>query len=223
MTYNTARFSCDAILFDLDGVLIDSSSCITRHWQEWANQHGLDIHQIMRIAHGMRTIETIRAVAPHLDVEEETRRFTSHEIADTNGVVTIAGAAQALAALPPNAWALVTSGSRELVLARLARAGLPVPGVLVSGDDVRQGKPSPEPYLAGARKLGVTPAQCIVIEDAPAGVESGKKAGMRVVGIAATHPRQALREKGADIVVDALTDLRISVTDSEHRLAIETD
>lgn len=222
MTQITNRLTCYAILFDLDGVLIDSSSCITRHWQEWANQHDLDIHQIMHIAHGMRTIETIRAVAPDLDAEEETRRFTAHEIADTQGVVAIAGAAETLAALPTQAWALVTSGSRELVMARLARTGLPVPGVLVSGDDVRQGKPSPEPYLAAARKLGLTAARCIVIEDAPAGVESGKKAGMRVVGIAATHPREALLERGADVVVEALTNLRIRVTNAGHLLAVET-
>ena len=221
MTHITNRLTCDAILFDLDGVLIDSSRCITRHWQEWATQHGLDILKIMHIAHGMRTIETIRAVAPYLDAEEETRRFTAHEIADTEGVVAIAGAAEALATLPPQAWALVTSGSRELVMARLARAGLPVPGVLVSGDDVSQGKPSPEPYLAGARQLGMSAAQCIVIEDAPAGVESGKKASMRVVGIAATHPREELLEKGADVVVDALTNLRIHVTNAGHSLAVE--
>jgi len=204
------RLKCEAILFDLDGVLIDSTSCITRHWEAWARRHGLDIHAILRVAHGMRTIETIRAVAPRLDAEQETLRFNAIEVADTEGVVAIEGAREVLGALPEGAWAIVTSGSRDLAQARLARVNLPLPRALVCGDDVREGKPAPEPYLTGARRLGVAPDACLVIEDAPAGVAAGKRAGMRVIGIAATYPRETLMEKGADVVVERLRDVQVS-------------
>jgi sugar-phosphatase len=199
---------CEAILFDLDGVLIDSTSCITRHWQEWAHQHGLDMAAVMRVAHGIRTVETIRLVAPHLDAEKEAERFTAAEVLDTEGVVVIDGALPLLKGLPEGAWAIVTSGSSDLARARLKRAGLPIPETLVSGDDVRQGKPAPEPYLVGAERLGKAVERCVVIEDAPAGIEAAHAAGMRVIGITTTHAREELE---CAVVVDRLSALRILV------------
>jgi sugar-phosphatase len=220
MGYNVLE--CEAVLFDLDGVLIDSSECITRHWQEWADRHGLDINQIMEVAHGMRTIDTMRRVAPRgLDVEAEERQFHAHEVTDHAGVTAIDGAPQQLAALPEGAWGIVTSGSRVLASRRLAYVGLPIPRVLVTADDVQHGKPSPEPYLLGAERLGVAFENCVVIEDAPAGIEAGKKAGMRVIGIAATHAREALLETGADIVIDRLADLTICRAANDRRLTIQ--
>jgi mannitol-1-/sugar-/sorbitol-6-phosphatase len=209
MTMFVNQLECEAILFDLDGVLIDSSTCITRHWAEWAAQHDLDLQKIMQIAHGMRTIETIRAIAQHLDAEKETIEFTASEIADTDGVVAIEGAIHVLSGLLPGAWTIVTSGSLDLVKARLIRARLPIPIVLVTADDVRNGKPSPEPYLVGAKRLGLDVEKCVVVEDAPAGVEAGKKAGMRVIGITSTHNRDELLAKGADVIIDHLGDLKI--------------
>lgn len=205
------HLSCDAVLFDLDGVLIESTTCIVRHWQHWADRHGLDLATIMQHAHGVRTVETMRAVAPHLDVEAEAEQFTLREVADTDGVVAIVGAAALLAALPADAWGIVTSGSTALARARLVHAGLPIPAVLITADQVSQGKPSPEPYLAGAARLGQPVERCVVIEDAPAGIASGVAAGMRVVGIASTHGREELLALGATVVVPALTDLRIRV------------
>lgn len=222
MIKNTNQLVCDAVLFDLDGVLIDSTSCIVRHWQAWADQHCLDVDQIMQVAHGIRTVETMRLVAPYLDVEKEAERFTAQEVIDTVGVVAIEGSLRMLEALPKDVWAIVTSGSSELAKARLMQADLPIPKILVTADDVKRGKPAPEPYLIGAKRLGIAAERCIVIEDAPAGIEAGRKAGMRVIGISSTYAREELFEKGADVVVDRLTNLKIEVVDG-YRLVIQVE
>jgi mannitol-1-/sugar-/sorbitol-6-phosphatase len=220
MTPSPAVLTCDAVLFDLDGVLIDSTTCIVRHWEHWAKLHGLDLATIMQHAHGVRTVETMRLVAPHLKVEAEAEQFTAQEVADTDGVVAIEGAAALLADLPADAWGIVTSGSTALARARLARAGLPIPRVLITADQVSRGKPSPEPYLAGAARLGLPVERCVVIEDAPAGIASGVAAGMRVVGIGSTHGREELLALGATVVVPALTALEITTASPGDRLHI---
>lgn len=209
------ELACDAVLFDLDGVLIDSTSCIRRHWATWASQHGLDISEVMRVAHGLRTIETMRLVAPHLDVEAEAERHTVREIADTDGVVAIEGALELLSALPGDAWAVVTSGSAELATARLRRAGLPVPAILVTADDVQRGKPAPDPYLLGAARLGLPVERCVAVEDAPAGLQSARAAGMCAIGVASTHAPAELLQ--ATVVVDRLSELGIRTQDGERR------
>ena len=215
------QLECDAILFDLDGVLIDSTSCITRHWEEWTRQHGLEMAAVMQVAHGLRTVETIRLVAPHLDAEKEAERFTVVEVADTEGVVAIEGALPLLKGLPKGVWAIVTSGSNELAMARLRRAGLPIPQILVSGDDVRQGKPAPEPYHVGAKRLGKAVERCVVIEDAPAGIEAARAAGMQVIGITTTHSQEKLE---CAVVVDRLSALRILVGEGEgDRLVVQIE
>jgi sugar-phosphatase len=220
MTMNAHRLECDAILFDLDGVLIDSTSCVIRHWKRFADQHGLDLDMIMQAAHGVRTIETIRLVAPHLDAEQETAQFTAREVADTDGVHAIEGARRLLDALPEDAWAVVTSGGQALAKARLMAGGLPVPRTLVTADDVVQGKPAPEPYLVGAKRLGLAAKRCVVIEDAPAGIASGKGAGMRVIGVASTHGHEELLAAGADAVARQLTDLTIRPGTAGRRLLV---
>jgi len=213
------QLACEAILFDLDGVLIDSTSCITRHWGQWAHQHGLDLAAVMQAAHGIRTIETMRLVAPHLDVEQEAERFTALEVTDTEGVVVIDGALPLLQGLPDGVWAIVTSGSSDLARARLKRAGLPIPQTLVSGDDVKQGKPAPEPYLVGAAGLGKAVENCVALEDAPAGIEAARAAGMRVIGITTTHSREEL---ACAHVVDRLSALRILVEEGD-RLVVQIE
>ena len=202
------QLECAAILFDLDGVLIDSTAVITRHWQEWAQEHNLDLAAIMQVSHGRPTLETMRQVAPHLPVEEEARRFAAAEVLDTEGILTIDGASALLSSLPADAWAIVTSCSRDLAAARLTSRGLPVPAVLVTADDVVNGKPHPEPYLAGARRLGLSPAQCVVVEDAPAGLAAAAAAGMRTVAVAATHPREELEM--ATTIADQLRDIEVT-------------
>jgi sugar-phosphatase len=221
-TMKNARVECDAILFDLDGVLIDSRICIVRHWREWAHQHGLDTAAIMQVAHGIRTVETMRLVAPHLDAEEEAERFTAYEVTDTEGVVAIEGASELLNKLPQDVWAIVTSGSKELAMARLRRAGLPIPHTLVTADDVKQGKPSPEPYLVAAKRLGIAPSRCVVVEDAPAGIEAARAAGMQVIATTTTHSRDELPVRGW--VIDQLSALHVSAGERpESRLVIQIE
>lgn len=211
---------CDAVLFDLDGVLIDSSTCIVRHWREWAQQHDLDLAAIMRVAHGMRTVETMRLIAPHLDVEEEAARFTAAEVAETDGVVQIEGASELLGMLPADAWAVVTSAGLALARSRMRRAGLPFPRLFVTSDDVKQGKPAPEAYLVAAERMGVATARCVVLEDSPAGIEAAHAAGMQVIAITTTHARDELPEPR--LVIDDLSALHVAEGGGGgHRLMIQ--
>jgi sugar-phosphatase len=214
------QLECDAMLFDLDGVLIDSSACITRHWRRWAQKHGLDLATIMGMAHGMRTEETMRLVAPHLDVEHEAERFTAAEVADTEGVLQIEGAPKLLKMLPPAAWAVVTSASRELAKARMRSAGLPLPRLFVTADDVSEGKPAPEPYLVAAERMGIERERCVVLEDSPAGIEAAQAAGMQVIAITTTHAQDELPE--VRLVIDHLSALDVAEEGrGGHRLVIQ--
>src|SRR3954466_13894661 len=165
-------FHCSAILFDLDGVLCDSTRAVDREWRMWARRKGVDGDAIMAIAHGVRTVEVIRRVAPHLDAVAEAWEIEQEEAGDQQGVTVMPGATELLRSIPPGRWGVVTSGSRLLASARLRFCGLPIPEVLVTSDDVTQGKPHPEPYLKGAGLLGIPPAECLVIEDAPAGIQA---------------------------------------------------
>jgi mannitol-1-/sugar-/sorbitol-6-phosphatase len=201
-------FSCAGILFDLDGVLVDSTRAVDREWREWAARKGVDGDAIMAIAHGVRTIEVIRRVAPHLDAETEAAAIENHEAHDQRGVTVMPGAADLLKAIPAACWGVVTSGSRLLAQNRLRYCGLPVPQVLVTSDDVTNGKPHPEPYLKGAELLGFRPAECLVIEDAPAGIQAARAAGMKVIGMASTYAAEKLSV--ADAVVRAFSTIRVS-------------
>ncbi|RPJ36606.1 MAG: HAD family hydrolase, partial [Chloroflexi bacterium] len=177
------QYDCDAVLFDLDGVLVDSRHCIERLWQTWASQNHINIDKVLHYAHGRRSVETIRLVAPHLDAEREAAALWAVEALATDGLVRIPGALELLQSIPPDAWGIATSGTHAIASTRLAFGGLPVPDVLISAEDVVAGKPDPEPYLFAAMMLGVKPASCVVIEDAPAGIQAGRAAGMRVVGV----------------------------------------
>jgi sugar-phosphatase len=166
---------------------------------------------LVQRAHGRRSVETVREVAPGLDSDAEVRWLAAAELSDFDGVVALPGSANALAALSNAQRAIVTSGGRELARRRLLHVGIPVPAILVAAEDVREGKPSPEGFLAGASKLGVEPSRCIVIEDTPAGIQAARRAGSRVVALTTTFPESSLQE--ADVVVASLEDLRISRTD----------
>jgi sugar-phosphatase len=214
---------CDAILFDLDGVLIDSTTCVERHWRNWAEKHGLDAVSILRIAHGVRNVDTMRLLVPHLDVEKEAALFAAGEVADTDGVVAAEGASKIIEDLQGASWAVVTSCSTALAHARLKAAQLLVPPLLITGDDVSRGKPDPQPYVMAASGLGVAAEGSVVVEDAPAGIRAGKKAGMRVIGITATYSRQELEESGADVVIDHLLQLRVRQAADGGRLVIQIE
>lgn len=178
-----------AVLFDMDGTLVDSRAVVERVWRDWAAAHGRDFAPILAESHGRRTIDTVRAFAiPGMDVEEESRKLEALEVADVEGIVAIAGAAELLARLPSQRWAVVTSASRELAVRRLTAAGLPIPATMITAEDVAIGKPDPEGYLKAARLLGAAANKCLVFEDAPAGIEAGRRAGCDVIAITAARP-----------------------------------
>jgi mannitol-1-/sugar-/sorbitol-6-phosphatase len=180
------------VLSDLDGVLIDSTTVVDETWRTWATRHGLDPEAIVAGCHGRPGAELVAEHAPHADVGVEMEWLEQHEIDAAGRVRAFAGASELLARAAP--VAIVTSCTAPLALARLAATGLPVPGVLVTADRVRRGKPAPDPYLMAARELGVDPRGCAVLEDAPAGVTAGRAAGMTVHAIASTHERARLAE-----------------------------
>jgi sugar-phosphatase len=200
------KFPCAAILFDLDGVLVDSTGSVDRQWRAWAREQGIDEESVIAIAHGVRSIEVIRAVAPHLDAIAETRKLESREAADP-AIAVMPGAIDLVRSIPEDQWCVVTSGTRQLASARLERVGIPRPKVMVAADDVVKGKPDPEPYLKGAELLGVDAAKCLVIEDAPAGIRSAHAAGMKVIALASTYPASALGE--ADAVISRLMQVQV--------------
>jgi sugar-phosphatase len=207
-----SSFSCQAILFDLDGVLVDSTPCVTRVWKAWALEHGLDAEYVVHVAHGQRTIETVRTVAPHLDAQRETDLVEQRELNDTDGLRLLPGAKDLLTSLPPGRYAIVTSGTRQLATKRLRVAGLPVPSKMITADDVTHGKPDPEPYLAGAAALGFQPKACLVFEDAPSGIQSAKSGNMIAVGLTTTYRAGDLLE--ADFIIPSLDAVRVEITPS---------
>ena len=200
-------FSCSAILFDLDGVLVDSTRAVDREWREWARRKGVDGNAVMAIAHGVRTIEVIRRVAPHLDADAEAWEIENEEANDQQGVHVMPGAVALERSIPEGRWGVVTSGTRLLASARLRFCGLAVPPVLVTAEDVSHGKPHPEPYLKGAELLGFEPADCLVVEDAPAGIQSARAGGFRVMGITSTYPASKLSD--AHAVVAGLEQIQV--------------
>lgn len=210
-----ASFSCAGVLFDLDGVLVDSTAVIERQWRKWANRHGLEPREVLGNIHGRRTVETIRLVAPHLSAEAEATEIEEREAADCDGLFLFEGASDLLRSIPRARWAVVTSGSRRLATARLQAAHLPAPEVLVSGDDVRHGKPHPEAYVEGAARLGLRPQQCVAVEDTPAGIRAAHGAGARVVAVTTTHSESDLAS--ADVCVDQLALLTVR-EDGDHLL-----
>ena len=177
-----------AFLFDMDGTLISSTAVAERVYTRWAEANGVDVDHLMSIVHGVRTIDVIRQLGrPDLDPKTEAARIGAEERRDLDGVVAIAGVRDFLASLPPDRWALVTSADRELMRIRMEVAGLPLPAVIVTAEDVTAGKPDPQGYALAAARLGVDPADCLVFEDAPAGIEAGERAGAEVMVITATH------------------------------------
>jgi sugar-phosphatase len=204
------QIRCSALLFDLDGVLIDSTPAVARVWRQWAREHGFKPDEVIGRAHGRPSIATIRDYLPGSDYELENREVERREIADLKGVVVLPGASRLLDSIPPDRWAIVTSCTRPLAEARLQAAALPIPQLMVTSNDIRTGKPHPEPYLKGASLLGFPAANCIVLEDVPAGIVAGKSAGARVIALETTMAEAELRAAGADWVVKDCSAVTLS-------------
>jgi mannitol-1-/sugar-/sorbitol-6-phosphatase len=201
--------SCRGLLFDLDGVLVDSTPAVARVWTRWALEHGLDPEETVRRAHGRPSIATIRDLLPNSDVQKENDVILRGEIEDTRGVVPLPGARELLGSLTEDKWALVTSCARPLAEVRLKAARLPMPWRMITCDEVRKGKPDPEPYAKGAALLGVPAQDCAVFEDAPAGIRAGKAAGATVVAFTTTAQEAELVEAGADFVLSGFPEVSV--------------
>lgn len=203
------EFICSALLCDLDGTLIDSSGPVERSWRVWAGEYGFEPEKVLAISYGRRSEDTIDELLPPPRRARALARIDELELVDLDGIVPIPGAPELVAGLDRRLWAVVTSGNRELMTARIEAAGIGVPEVLVTADDVRVGKPDPEGYLKAARLLAADPAECLVIEDAPAGVAAGKAAGARVVAVTVTHTAAELW--AADAVVPDLRAVAVEL------------
>jgi sugar-phosphatase len=209
-----------ALLCDLDGTLVDSSAAVERSWRTWAREYGLDADEVIGVSYGRRSEDAVaEIVASAAERSAALARIDELELTDLAGVVPVPGAVELLARLEPGSWAVVTSGSRALMTARIQAAGLPTPSVLVTAADVRAGKPDPEAYLLAARRLGVDAADCLVFEDAPAGVAAGRAAGARVLAVTVTHPAAELA--GADVVLPDLSP--VTVWPDGDRLTLRVD
>lgn len=211
---------CEALLFDADGVLVDSDASVELSWSRWARQWNLDPVAVLATVHGRRSMDTVALLIDPNQRRQALADVDRYEIEDATAVTTCPGAAEFLSALPPGSWAIVTSGARALATARLTAAGLPIPRVLITADDVPRGKPDPIGYRQAARLLGVPAQDCVVFEDSPTGIAAGTAAGATVVGVT----RRALNSDAAVVVPD-LSGLRwaeatlripITITDRGH-------
>jgi sugar-phosphatase len=215
------RVECLGVLFDLDGVLIDSNPAVDRVWSGWAIEHGFDPGEVIRKAHGRPSITTIREYISGESAEAENKEVERREIADLEGIVPLPGAMDLLRAIPKERWAIVTSGTYSLATARIRVAGLPEPKNLITSSDIRRGKPDPEPYLKGAAKLGFEARDCVVLEDAGAGVRAGKAAGARVIGIRSPTASDAeLTAAGADWLVNGCADVVAENLKKNNRITL---
>lgn len=204
------------ILFDLDGVLVDSTAGVTRVWREWGRRRGLDPDATAHTAHGRRAIDTVRLLAPELDAEVELGELERWEIAESYDATAFAGAARLLSQLPADRWAIVTSGTRALATHRLRTAGLALPERMITGTEIERGKPHPEPFRKGAHLLGLDPAACVAVEDAPNGIASALAAGMRVLAVPTTYAAAELH--AATALLPALAALVAAVENGWIRL-----
>jgi len=202
-----ATIRCSALLFDMDGVLVDSTHVVARVWHKWAIEHGVDPERAVRAAHGRPSLMTVRELLPNADAESENEEIERREIEDLDGVVAMPGAVELVKSLPPKRWIVVTSATRPLAEVRLRAAGIPILDGLITANDIRHGKPNPEPYRKGTERLGFAASDCVVVEDAPSGIRAGKAAGARVIAFPTTSDRAGLETAGADWIARNCADI----------------
>jgi mannitol-1-/sugar-/sorbitol-6-phosphatase len=211
---------CGALLFDLDGTLVDSSTVMERTWSTWAIMHGFNPKVVTALAHGRRAIDTVRDFLPNGNHYSEVTRLEAIELSELNDVFALPGAADALKMVMDGQWAVVTSGSRKLAMGRLEASGLPLPKVLIAGDDVGRGKPDPEGYIAAAIRLGRNPADCIAFEDAPSGLAAASAAGCTVVALTTTHAVGRLQGAKPHGIIPNLAWIRLGRKDGRVQLTL---
>jgi sugar-phosphatase len=215
------KVSAQALLFDMDGVLINSIPAVERVWSRWAAERGFNVHEVLRHAHGRPSIATLRDLLPNADHEAENRIIEQAEIDDVDGIVPLPGVKELLAALPHDRWAIVTSCTRPLAEVRIRAAGLPTPDLFITANEITHGKPHGEPYQKGAAGLGFAPEQCIVVEDALAGIASGKNAGARVIAFTTTASIDDLVVARPDWLLKDCSAIQLEGSKPELQLALE--
>lgn len=209
---------CQGLLFDMDGILISSIPAVERAWAHWCGLRGVDFAYARSILHGCRAIDSVRRLRPNLDAQTEMKIIEDWEVSDGEGVRVLAGIPALLASLPRERWVVVTSATARLAPARMAQAGLARPPRLVSGDDIVQGKPHPEPFLRGAAVLGFEPSQCVVFEDSVSGVAAGRAAGCTVIATTFTNPAEKLA--AADYILPDLAGIRATVLPGDEGILL---
>jgi sugar-phosphatase len=214
---------CCALLFDLDGVLVDSTPAVTRVWTAWSLKHGFDPEEVVRRAHGRTSLSTIIELLPNGDHAAEDRDVERREMEDVEGVIPLPGALKLLRMLPASRWAVVTSGTRPLAEVRIRAAGLPLPKHFITASDITHSKPDPEPYLLGARSVGHEPGECVVIEDAPAGIRSAKSAGAKVIALRTTASDAELAAAGAHWIIQDLRSIILVRSSNDDSLLLTLD
>lgn len=212
LTATVINIQTRGLLFDMDGVLVSSIASVDRCWKRWAKLYSVPDADSFQVPHGVRAADVIRMVKPEFndaEVAEGLRIIEDMEVEDTGDLTVLPGAKALLSSLRGDQWAIVTSATHRLAVARLAVAGLPVSDRLISADVVERGKPDPEPYRRGAKSLGLVPVDCVVVEDAPSGVAAGLAAGSRVLGVIGTHTPAQLAS--ANWIVSSLEDIELRV------------
>lgn len=235
MSANTTTTTTRALLFDMDGTLLDSTPAVEATWRYFAEKYNLDIHEILRTSHGVRTEDSMRKWCGMTDpaqIKAATETFESMIVAEAkelqaqgkDGLKALPNAIETLNLLntsPKPVWAIVTSATRIYASAALPTAGIPLAPKTITGDDVSKGKPNPEPYLVGAKSIDVDAKDCIVVEDAPSGVKSGVASGARVLAVCTSHTRESLQGHGAEWIVKDLSKVKFEVIDGGVRLTID--
>jgi len=197
----------------MDGILISSIGSVERSWTKWALLRGVDPALARETAHGRRAVETIAKLRPDLDSDKELTDIEDIEVGDLEGLTVLPGVLDLLTALPPDRWTVVTSATDRLARVRMSTGGIPAPAQLITAEQVKRGKPDPEPFLAGAALLDVAPADCVVFEDSPSGVAAGRAAGCIVIATTFSHSAESLN--AAHYVVRDLMGIRIESSSDE--------
>ena len=211
---------CGAVLFDLDGTLVDSTLAIERTWTAWSTLHGLDPATVVVGGQGRRSIDTVRQFLPEGDILNELARLEAIELSELGNVTALPGARDALAMLDPHQWAVVTSGARKLAFGRLEASSLPRPNVLIGAEDVGRGKPDPEGYIAAALRLSIDPTDCIAFEDAPAGLHAASWAGCTVIGLTTSHRADQMTGVHTHGLIPSLASVRLARKDERIHLTL---
>ena len=212
-----ARFRVGAIVFDLDGVLVDSMPAIRAYWTDWAKRHEVSSDEVLASLH-LTAEELVRKFAPSLDAVAEAHATAEGQARVETGITPFDGGRALIDRLPAGRWAVVTSGRRVLARRHLALGRLPVPSVLITAEDTPRGKPDPAGYRLAAERLGIAPQDSLAVEDSPAGVRAARHAGMAVIAVTNTHPASELHE--ADTVIDSLTEMRLAIDKGERPLEV---